>query len=168
MMKSRLSNWLLWEYSVTMSILLVMWPLGRVWVNRPDAFYEALADGDIILFAGLLMMGVYVEFEYLKTSDDVHRNAQLYLLAKICHVGGILTLAVFAFLKYFLMNSSTLRQSVECHMYLPASGIDHFSVCDQMNYIVIVALATAVAALMVGASFHGISAKSLARSEVRR
>ena len=53
--------WLLWEVSIPLLIMGSFWPVRRYIVGSPHAFEEAFCNGDLFLFASLLLLGVAID-----------------------------------------------------------------------------------------------------------
>lgn len=156
MSENRLQKWLLWEFGATLAVIIVMWPLGRWLSFRNDAFYAAIANGDLLLFAALLLIGVYAEYAALSASNSSARSS-LAWISSICHLTGVVGLVAYGGIKVFLMDGGNAGHGSDCVFSVPGIHSNSTEKCDALNMISLMGMALVTTALVFGLSYHLIA-----------
>ncbi len=99
-------HWYLWQCIAPLAVLFMMWPIGGIIVEAEHSFHKAFADGNLLIFSALLLIGVSLEFRKTKSTNRGNRNLRSILdsKAEISLFAAVLLILWFGAVKVDMMQ----------------------------------------------------------------
>src|ERR1043165_950817 len=92
---ARAINWCIWKALLPGMLLALLWPIYSFVLKLPHPFQRAFANGDLLIFAALIMVEASLEGEHIENQSGTFR-----FLTNLARLFAVLLIFAFAFVKY--------------------------------------------------------------------
>lgn len=102
----------LWKCLVPLIAVIIIWPVGAFIVNTDHSFQKVFSDGDLLIFASLLLIGIFIEFKKIQLSqENLLYDNELDKDANIALVFAIIFLIIFGAIKVDILTNDYIIEA---------------------------------------------------------
>ncbi len=115
--RKRWHDWSIWQCALPVVVIALTWPIGSVISEAENCFFRTFADGSLLLFSGMLLVGASLELRKTQAGDmEIYWNISLNFIAQVALAGSLIVLIIYGAIKtdmmrtdYFAINPLPLK-----------------------------------------------------------